>query len=635
MKALLKPVPWIISILVGLAMIGMQFLGGGGRPMFPLLPCYGLILIAGLLSLPVLFLEPSECRPREIPLMALFALAAYVLVRSFFGGDPGLRDFELLRIDATLLVAILFASTVTGKGPRLLFIGLLLITAFFQTLAEAYQFYCDASWIPVRWFFPELSYFNNSTVGTYVNKNHLAWLLSCSGLFALSIACWGRVRWLLRGCVFYAAAFSFFGVLISLSRGGMLSMAAGIVLFAVVSIYLVISTANRQAAILGLGLAAGVTLSAVIILYLLMQNVVVYSRLQELGMDSFREDLWRAGIHDVGVAPFFGMGPASFQYAARLMMPQDSLLAHNDFLQFFSEYGLVGLLLLLTFLFTLLWSGFRVLLITHVARGGRKGLSSNTLAILIGALSVTVAQIIHSFFDFNMHIAANAVLAGFVVGSLCSPGIQRSRGEIKHSSLGWVCCFMTAFLVLIAGFLLLRNWAPEKEFFKPSGVICRLPSYPGQKDLDASVVAARSSARMESDNPRYNSGLGSLLWFRAGYADSKEGALSDYEDATTALTTASMQDGRDWFVALRLGGSLAGLGNEAGARKAYVDAMQRMPQFVHPYLEFAEALRAFGKNEEAAHYFRISSRFPDPEDVTEQLKEIEVDSGTDSHDLTP
>ena len=111
--------------------------------------------------------------------------------------------------------------------------------------------------------------------------------------------------------------------------------------------------------------------------------------------------------------------------------------------------------------------------------------------------------------------------------------------------------------------------------------------------------------------------------------------MSDYEDATTALTTASMQDGRDWFVALRLGGSLAGLGNEVGARKAYVDAMQRMPQFVHPYLEFAEALRAFGKNEEAAHYFRISSRFPDPEDVTEQLKEIEVDSGTDSHDLTP
>jgi O-antigen ligase len=565
----------------------------------------------------------------------LFVLAAYVLGRSFFGGDPGLRDFELLRIVATLLVAFLFASTVTGKGPRILFIGLLLISAFFQTLVEAYQFYCDASWMPVRKFLPELSYFNNSTVGTYVNKNHLAWLLCSSGLFALSIACWGRVRWLLRGGIFYAAAFSFFGVLISLSRGGILSLAAGIVVFAVVSIYLVISTANRRAAILGLYLAAGVTLSAVIILYMMMQNVVVYSRLQELWLDSFREDLWRAGIHDAGLAPFFGMGPASFQYAARLMMPQDSLLAHNDFLQFFSEYGLVGLLLLLAFLFTLLWSGFRVLLMTHVGRGGRKGLSSNTLAILIGSLSVAVAQIIHSFFDFNMHIAANAVLAGFFVGSLCNPGMQRSRGEIGRSRLGWLCCSMMAFLVLITGFLLLRDWTPEKEFFKASGVMCSLPLYPGQKELDAAVIGARSSARMEPDNPRYNSGLGSLLWFRARYAGSKERVLGDYEDAATALTTACRQDERNWFSALRLGGSLAALGNEVGARKAYLEAMQRMPQFVHPYLEFADALRVFGKNEEAAHYFRISSRFPDPEDVREQLKETEGDSAKDFQSLIP
>ncbi|MFZ0615263.1 MAG: hypothetical protein WAN16_02290, partial [Chthoniobacterales bacterium] len=234
MRPVLLSLPWLASMLLALGIIGMQLIGGGGRPMFPLLVCYLPVLASGLLAIPLIVTRSlststssSRCYsddPRGIPLLAALAVGLYLLFRTCFGGDPGLREYELLRLAGVLAVYLVMACAVCSRGPRLLFLSLMMASAFVQAGIEFYQFFCVASWSPIREAFPWLVFHYPVTVGTYANKNHLAWLLGDAALFALALCCWGRCRWTTRGLLLYCFLFFSAGVALSLSRGGVVAL---------------------------------------------------------------------------------------------------------------------------------------------------------------------------------------------------------------------------------------------------------------------------------------------------------------------------------------------------------------------------------------------------------------------------
>ena len=66
----------------------MQLIGGGGRPMFPLLVCYLPVLASGLLAIPLivtrsLSTSTSRCYyddPRGIPLLAALVVGLLSLI---------------------------------------------------------------------------------------------------------------------------------------------------------------------------------------------------------------------------------------------------------------------------------------------------------------------------------------------------------------------------------------------------------------------------------------------------------------------------------------------------------------------------------------------------------------------------
>ncbi|MGH7936073.1 MAG: hypothetical protein ACREF8_03595, partial [Chthoniobacterales bacterium] len=61
-------------------------------------------------------------------------------------------------------------------------------------------------------------------------------------------------------------------------------------------------------------------------------------------------------------------------------------------------------------------------------------LPSNKLALNLGALSALAALLVHSFFDFNLHIPANVLLLAFVFGILANPGLERlSERDLSRS----------------------------------------------------------------------------------------------------------------------------------------------------------------------------------------------------------
>ena len=643
MPLLLRPLPWIVAALAALGIIGMQLIGGGGRPIFPLLVCYLTVLASGLLAIPLIvtrslsaFTSPSRVYsedPEGIPLLAALAMGLYLLIRTCFGGDTGLREYELLRLAGVLTLYLVMACAVCSRGPRLLFLSLILISAFFQTVVELYQFFDDAAWSPIREYFAWLEFHYPVTVGTYANKNHLAWLLGDAALFALALCCWGRCRWMTRGLLLYGFLFFSSGVALSLSRGGVVALGGGLVILVILSLLILLASGNFRVLLVGslagLTLAVAVGVSAL----LLSGNLAVQSRMQGLWMDTYREDLWRAAIHDLGVAPFLGLGAGSFQWSARLMMPYESLLAHNDFAQLLSEYGLVGALLLLVFLTVHFGSGARRLLQVHgdtLHGEGGAALWSDSRAILLGALAVAGAQVIHSFFDFNMHLAANALLAGACFGLLCNPSTQWSRGG-SRSGAGWVrwtgALSLTALCALML-VLMERSWNRERGFFEAERLSKKLSATTGNtleslKGVPEAVRHTQAALDEVPSSSRYAAVLFDLQWRRILCADptlSEPGATLDLK---RRLSRVVALDPGDWFARMCLGDVLARLGDETGARNAFLGAMQRLPLFAVVYEEYGLALEGFGEEAEAEHYYRVASRFQGAVDLRQRLQRLE------------
>lgn len=121
-----------------------------------------------------------------------------------------------------------------------------------------------------------------------------------------------------------------------------------------------------------------------------------------------RDDVVVYALPQLRERPVAGFGAGSFETSFQRFPGRDITglfdHAHNDYLQFAIEYGLVGVLPLAGFVIFGLWHGVRALMDTQsVYRSG----------VGTGALMGLVALLIHSFTDFNLQIPANAAL--FVV----------------------------------------------------------------------------------------------------------------------------------------------------------------------------------------------------------------------------
>jgi hypothetical protein len=126
--------------------------------------------------------------------------------------------------------------------------------------------------------------------------------------------------------------------------------------------------------------------------------------------------------------PWWGVGPAHFDYRYRKYRePVDKTQArpgrvHNDYMNTLVDFGLVGFIFALLPVGVMAWSLIRFW--PHLMRGGRdlNERKSNRTAVVLGGTAAVCALLVHSFFDFNMHIPSNAFLLiamlGIVAGHL-------------------------------------------------------------------------------------------------------------------------------------------------------------------------------------------------------------------------
>jgi len=119
--------------------------------------------------------------------------------------------------------------------------------------------------------------------------------------------------------------------------------------------------------------------------------------------------------------PLFGTGPGTFATVFTQYQPSGFVsryfMAHNDYLHFTSEVGVLLIPIVIWMIIALYRKGFMKL----------KNPSRLVRGTSLGALSGITALLVHSISDFNLHIPANALLFTILASIVAAPLTEDNR----------------------------------------------------------------------------------------------------------------------------------------------------------------------------------------------------------------
>lgn len=277
--------------------------------------------------------------------------------------------------------------------------------------------------------------------GPFVSKNHFAGFVVLAACLALGLAVGladearrdsSRLSWLdSRRAGWIVAAWGaavalVVAVPVSLSRGGSLSLAAGLVAFVLLRASL--SGEHHRSAVLRLAAPALAVVAGLGLLIAVLPEEA-HSRLGTLAhgsrADQVRLALWTDVSRLIASSPVVGSGFGAFGEAFlrfdRVSSGERVTHAENDYLELLAEGGLVG--------WALITVG-AVLLGREALRRARQDQHRLSRGIRTGAMAGLAALLVHSAVDFNLRITSNALLAGLLLACVLAPG-PWSEGATK------------------------------------------------------------------------------------------------------------------------------------------------------------------------------------------------------------
>jgi len=434
-----------VAILCALAIcLGQYFAGSGLRPALAL-PSYGLLGLAGLLSIPLAW-NRAFALPRWDCLLWAAAFVAWALFRQVYSIEPWMAGAFLRLTLACAVMYLILASALATPASRIWFLGILMVDGIIQGGIAAAQLGGFLERCPQGWFSEFHRLFldipivqSDATVmrralGLYVNPNHLAWFLNTVGLFGIALACLGRGRAWQKVIYAYVGIACLGAGLLTLSRGGVLGLVAGILAMVILAITAIFVSGTGRRWALASMLVAAVVLPTVIVVTYASQSLDVQTRLNTLFLDKYRPEIWKTSLRHLQTSPFVGTGGGTYVVYSRLYRTgasdTDDYQAHNDWVQVASEYGIIGFTLFLLAVivhFHAGWQGYLAALRYRLAIGSLP--QSNSSALLMGALAVFAMFAVHSLTDFNLQVAANALLAAAVAGILAGSRPESVSGE--------------------------------------------------------------------------------------------------------------------------------------------------------------------------------------------------------------
>lgn len=600
-----------ITVLLAVAVIAVQaFYGGLMRSVFGV-PAYFLLVLAGFLTLAAAFWKRA-IPPRAGTVFCGLLAGAYVIFRSFESPGPELAQFYSWLALGTLAAFLITSVVVTTPAARYTLLVVLLMAALAHVGVAAFQF-SEGNWFwPLPWFSEQMRqwYGGNADTshgwsrgsGFFLNANHLAWFLNVCAFLGLAVACLGRLPLWAKIVIGYATACCITGTVLTLSRGGMVGLLSGLTVFFVLSMVVLGVGARDRRAVVFLILLLAAASAVAGGFFLFSQSPRVQTRLEAISGDVYRLSLWPAAIRQFQIEPWTGTGAGSFTRLSRMLRDynsdRDDTFAHNDWAQLAADYGLVGLVLVALFFVVALAGGlkdFTVALRERMAISSRP--QSNSAAFSMGAFSAAVACGAHAFFDFNMQLPANAVLAGIVFGLLANPGASE-----PHHRKGWgrISRVGTALAAVICAAVLANELRTSA---RSEWLALRTENALLTRDYADAIRDGRAALALSPDHARLQRLVGESL-LRS--APDSETSTRDYVAAVFHLRrSVEIDPGERWsWLILALASTAAG--QPENAEREHLEAIRLDPGAPAPREYYALFLENEGRTADAIRAYEAA-----------------------------
>lgn len=389
--------------------------------------------------------------PLQLPLVGLFAVGLVQLLPLGAGagdaagaaGAAGLGAARSLTYDpqatrvalgqlAGLLVYFAAALAFVDSPKRLkLVVRLVIVFGFLLAVYGLMQHFVN----PRTIFFvrePKQA----EPFGPYVNRHHFAGYMELALAMPLGLLFAGAVARERVALYAFASAIMAIALVMTNSRGGLLSMVCEVLFLAAVSMLARGRAREREGADRGsrvraaaarVGLGFAMVLAVFVgVLYFGGEDALsrvagtVYSEDPTTG----RAHFWRGTLGIIRDHPVLGAGLGAFGAVYPRYDTGNGTYrleqAHNDYLQILSDAGAVGGLLGLLFVGALFWMALRRMQSHDRFRRG----------VALGALGGCAGALVHSFFDFTLHTAANALLF------LLLAALATANGRVEEPDAG-------------------------------------------------------------------------------------------------------------------------------------------------------------------------------------------------------
>lgn len=293
-----------------------------------------------------------------------------------------------------------------------------------------------------------------SPYGPFPSHNNFAGYMELFVPAAASIALFGKVSPPARMFCAFAAVIMSLSIIFSLSRGGMISLTAGLLFLSVMSLHLVRqrrkaveeewaeedgreATRARGASWLPVTGAVSAIVVGIIVGLLWLGPDSVASRLTQGSLSGGSETagsfygsrgwIWRDTWRIFVAHPVLGAGLGAYTTSFPIYSESDGLVqvshSHNDYLQILADGGLIG-------------AGLALWFIVVVFRAFGRGVNSRDSwrsVIALGCGAGMFSLLVHSLFDFNLQIPSTALL--FLVFAGVIAGIGEKADGWKKSQL--------------------------------------------------------------------------------------------------------------------------------------------------------------------------------------------------------
>lgn len=338
----------------------------------------------------------------------------FVFVQSLaFSVDSAETGFLFFRALAFATLLVLVSRYASNSKRMNLFthavIAVALLSAIFGLVRYTQQQSETGFWLPFLK--------RDSGFGQFINKNHFALLMEMATGLVGGLVLGGGVK--RNRIMFYVAAIALMwtALVLTSSRGGLLSMLAQVVFLAIALLVFTFKGNNRTkvfrfatATALAIGLVSVVAISSIwvggdlLVTRLESLSGEIKSEATDPHAGVRRREVWGASWNLFKSHPITGSGLGAYPVAITRFHDASGKwtpeAAHNDYLELLASGGVIGVALLAWFAFAFYKS----------ARQQLKHIEATRRAQCLGALTGIFGVAVHSAVDFGLHVTVNTVV---------------------------------------------------------------------------------------------------------------------------------------------------------------------------------------------------------------------------------